>query len=148
LWDLGDGINSLDFNVTHTYDDFGTYLITLWATDDYHCVDSFSNIIKLIDYSSCYFPNAFTPNGDEFNPYFKPVCHSILSQDYLFEIFNRWGNKVFETRDFNGLGWDGTYSGKPVQNIEVFSWRISYRNESNVQKMEKGFVTVIPGKTH
>ncbi|MDR2868696.1 MAG: gliding motility-associated C-terminal domain-containing protein, partial [Bacteroidales bacterium] len=143
LWDLGDGVNALDYNVTHTYNDFGTYLITLRATDEYNCMDSFSNTIKITDYSSCYFPNAFTPNGDELNPYFKPMCYSILPQNYHFEIFNRWGNKVFETSDFNSPGWDGTYKGKSVQTTEMFSWRITYRNESNVLKMEKGFVTVV-----
>ena len=37
-------------------------------------------------------------------------------------MFNRWGEKVFETKDLNGA-WDGTFGGKPAQ-IDVYVWQV------------------------
>jgi len=39
-----------------------------------------------------------------------------------FRIYNRWGQKVFET-NINGKGWDGVYNGKP-QLPDVYTWLI------------------------
>ncbi len=56
-------------------------------------------------------PNAFSPNGDGVNDYYKPItCKSIVS--FKAQIFNRWGKKVFEWNDPYSNGWDGTINGK------------------------------------
>ena len=60
------------------------------------------------------FPNAFSPNGDDKNPTFKPKeCQSIV--EFHAYIFNRWGQKLYEWTDPNAEGWDGTYNGKDVR---------------------------------
>ena len=52
-------------------------------------------------------PTAFTPNGDGHNDVFAPKCICHLQQYYL-AIYNRWGEQIFETKDFD-TGWDGNY---------------------------------------
>lgn len=54
-------------------------------------------------------PNAFTPNGDGKYDLFKPMVFSAV-QSYLFTIYNRWGEKVFETTE-QGKGLNGEYKG-------------------------------------
>ncbi len=52
-------------------------------------------------------PNAFTPNGDGLNEIFRPLINCETSA-YFFAIYNRWGNKVFETSNPNE-GWSGSF---------------------------------------
>lgn len=62
--------------------------------------------------SKIYIPNSFTPNGDDLNDIFKP--RSVYLESYNLKVFNRWGDKLFETNNINE-GWDGTSLGKPCQ---------------------------------
>jgi gliding motility-associated-like protein len=74
---------------------------------------SLSNVICLEHRPVIYIPNAFSPLGghsSEFRP--RGVFASFASA-YLFRIYNRWGEVIFETRDPD-KGWDGTYMGSRV----------------------------------
>lgn len=58
--------------------------------------------------SNCPFfdlPNAFTPNGDGQNELFTPRGYCFIDR-VEFEVFNRWGQRVFTTNDPE-LNWDG-----------------------------------------
>jgi gliding motility-associated-like protein len=59
-----------------------------------------------------FLPSAFTPNGDGQNDVYR-VKSVIPLESMTLMIFNRWGEKVFETND-QGISWDGTYNGKPA----------------------------------
>ncbi len=85
----------------------GTYKVTVTSSDG--C--SASDEINLID--SCppvfYLPSAFTPNGAAPNDIFKPYLEGFKKMN--MRIYNRWGEKMYETIDLNG-GWDGFYMSK------------------------------------
>ena len=75
----------------------------------------------------CYtdIPNVFTPNGDGVNDYFYP--RELLSKGIVgfnMDIYDRWGQKVFETESTNGRGWDGKFNGKD-QPVGVYIYTIS-----------------------
>lgn len=82
-------------------------------------VISYSNERCLIAQSQVWVPNVFTPNKDGNNEVFIPKAILIFNNtgnvilDYHMEIFNRWGEKVFDSQDVN-VGWDGSYMGKPA----------------------------------
>ncbi len=59
-------------------------------------------------------PNAFTPNGDGINDYFKPVYSGMKM--VRMEIYNTWGNLIYaeENQDLNG--WNGFVQNKPAEN--------------------------------
>ena len=86
------------------------------VTDANQCVNEDTVSVKVLDYEcnseQIFIPNAFTPNGDGINDVFK-VRSNILKFMHL-EIYNRWGNKVFETDDIN-KSWDGSYKGQTEQ---------------------------------
>lgn len=66
--------------------------------------------------NDCYMniPNAFTPNGDGVNDYFYP--RDLLTKGltvFKMNIYNRWGQLLFETSTTDGAGWDGKLNGIP-----------------------------------
>jgi gliding motility-associated-like protein len=82
----------------------GNYKVTVTSADGCKASDD----INLID--SCppvvWLPNAFTPNDAAPNDIFKPYIEGFKKMN--MRIYNRWGEKMFETSDLNG-GWDGFY---------------------------------------
>lgn len=69
--------------------------------------------------TAIYFPNAFTPNRDGKNDIYYPKAWGLLNKYHLL-IYNRFGQKVFETNDLN-LGWDGKVNGIE-QDTGAFVW--------------------------
>jgi gliding motility-associated-like protein len=65
-------------------------------------------------FKDCYIdiPNAFSPNGDGLNDNFIPrqyLSSGLIS--FKMQIFNRWGQLIFETTSIDGRGWDGAFNG-------------------------------------
>jgi gliding motility-associated-like protein len=84
-------------------------------------------------------PNAFTPNGDGKNDVLRPLIFGILKK-YRFQIFNRWGQKVFESTQLQ-QGWDGQTSGNPISG--TFVWTCQYQLEGFPVIWAKGIVEVV-----
>ncbi len=104
-----------------TVSDSGTYWVIV--TDSNGCKSSDS--ITVIEKCDMRFvvPNAFTPNGDGKNDFFKPVFIDAPAK-YSIHIYDRWGAMVYESNDVNA-GWDGTYKGK-AQPSGAFIYYIQY----------------------
>jgi gliding motility-associated-like protein len=86
-------------------------------------------------------PNAFTPNNDGLNDYFKPLA-SESCNSFEFSIYNRWGQLIFTGTEI-GNGWDGTFKGKNVP-IDVYIWVLKSKTKGIAEDtVEKGDVTVI-----
>jgi gliding motility-associated-like protein len=60
---------------------------------------------------SIYIPNSFTPNGDGMNDTFGAYGEAV--KDFKMQVFNRWGQVIFETNNFS-TQWDGTFDGMPA----------------------------------
>jgi gliding motility-associated-like protein len=84
-------------------------------------------------------PNTFTPNGDGVNDVLFVRGRHIT--DLEFMVFDRWGEKVFETRDQN-VGWDGTFRGQAVDPA-VFVYHLTAWCADGQRYFTKGNVTVI-----
>ena len=70
------------------------------------------------DNYSLFIPNAFTPNGDGINDTYH--IPNLTLGHFSFQVFDRWGNKVYETKDTD-FHWDGTSSGRQVkEGVYVF----------------------------
>lgn len=106
-------------NTQYTFTESGTVRVTLKVKfNDGSELDSVSIRITVSE-SKLSFPNGFSPNGDEYNPTFKPKEYQSLVEFHAY-IFNRWGQKLYEWTDPAGDGWDGTYNGKPVKDGVYF----------------------------
>ncbi len=99
----------------------GIYLATLTN----QC-GSFDKTFEVIQ-SNCdcpfYVPNVFTPNDDGLNDVFGPI-HSCDIYSFEMLIFNRWGQKVFETTSLSHL-WQGTMNGE-IAPIGTYNFKINY----------------------
>ena len=85
-------------------------------------------------------PTAFTPNGDMLNEVFFISNGYIIDELNLFEIFDRWGGRVFSTKDAND-SWDGRYQDELVM-PGVYVYKIEYSCDGNSQ-IQTGSFTVL-----
>lgn len=84
-------------------------------------------------------PNAFAPEG--FNQVFMPVTVYVSRANYLFQIYNRWGQKIFETQDIKE-GWEGYMDGQLLpQGVYVYYFKYSSALGDVYEK--RGTVTLI-----
>jgi gliding motility-associated-like protein len=98
-----------------------------------------------ISYYSCactlLLPNAFTPNSDGVNDSFHPL-HPCEMTNFHMSIFNRYGQKVFESADPE-KGWDGRFAGIKLDTGN-YVWMATYINTTtNKQVQKKGSVLLI-----
>jgi len=138
------GSNSYSDNVSAFYASTGKFEYYVQAleggTDPYGFADtSNSNIATALQNADFYIPNAFTPQGK--NPLFKPSGSFVDVNDYLFAVFDRWGERVFETSDKNG-GWDGTIHGNRAE-MGVYVYFITYKTSHGEYVDRKGPVTLL-----
>ena len=87
-------------------------------------------------------PNAFTPNGDGLNDYFRifgTPPENITK--YNFRIFNRWGQMIFSTTNIED-GWDGKLNGQYCP-AGVYAWEIFYETSKKTKITNRGTVMLI-----
>ncbi len=94
-----------------------------------------------------YVPNAFVPNSSNVqNAIFRPfVTHKVRKINYM-RIFNRWGDQVYERRDFptgdESVGWDGRFKGKLLDTgVYVYSLEMEFIN--GAVRVYSGDVTLL-----
>jgi len=130
-WDFDyDGISPMydanDSIATNSYYEPGLYKVFLSIETEYHCIDTISKYV-LIDEYELYIPDAFTPlTGDELNDEFKAYGYGIVN--YTMQIYNRWGEVIFESDDIN-RGWNGTTrDGENIAPIGIYIYYIAVEN--------------------
>jgi gliding motility-associated-like protein len=134
-WIWQDGTHDSTFTVSAP----GVYWVNVFVNT---CVKSDTiNVTACPGLTYFYLPNAFTPNGDGLNDVFRPIGNDIV--DFQMMIYNRWGQLVFETKDWN-KGWDGSYKGRACE-PGTYAYKLTYKNLKLQDKpaITEGFVTLI-----
>ena len=126
--------------VPSTSQDSARFTYTVKATSPNGCMasDTFSimvlsPIVKI--------PNAFTPGNDDKNNTFKPVVLGGTVRLESFEVYNRWGEKVFSSTAANAE-WDGRVDGKDAPS-DVYVYVIKWRGGDGALEVAHGDVTLI-----
>ena len=89
--------------------------------------------------SNPFVANIFSPNGDGLNDVLQ--VNGIIGTDFLFRIYDRWGNILFETSDTSDA-WDGTANGK-IANIGEYVYTYSFKDsKGNTFKRHGGVILV------
>ena len=138
-WNFGDGTPGSDeANPTHIYEKPGWMKVCLTASNDL-CADSFCKEI-FVDFKPLIgVPNAFSPNGDGVNDVVFVEGKGIA--ELVFRIYNRWGEKVFETHD-QSVGWNGYYKGV-LQEVDVYSYAVEATFINGQTVPLKGNITLL-----
>lgn len=131
-----------EFGSSTVVSETGSYFVV--AANECETINS--NIVHVtFKDCNCYFwmPNVFSPNYDGINDEFSPFSDCEVLK-YKLNIFNRWGDFVFESTDVR-LGWDGTFRGESA-NIGVYTYFIEatlFRNGVQEKINMEGDVTLI-----
>ncbi len=128
---------------THMYSDTGTYCITLIISDASGvCKDTITKCLKVEAPYTFYIPNSFTPNMDGFNEMFLGYGTNI--KDFHIMIFDRWGNKIFESNDIT-KGWNGKVRAKTGDLVEedVYVWKVEIMDIYLKKHKYIGHVTMV-----
>ncbi len=120
-----------------------TTTYTLEVSDGNNCPTEARVIIVVLDLECIepfvFLPNAFTPNADGEND--ELLLYGSLVDEMYLAIYNRWGQKVFETDD-QLIGWDGTFEGKQL-NSDVFGYYLRVKCIGGEEYFKKGNITLL-----
>ncbi|HEY1045412.1 MAG TPA: PKD domain-containing protein [Bacteroidia bacterium] len=121
----------------------GLYDIRLIGTNSYGCVDTLikTDYIGTLTQGYVYVPNAFSPNKNSKNDGFYPSLYNVMDRNYSFEVFNRWGEMVFQTNDIHDF-WDGTFKGNVCEQ-DVYIWTVKGEYYNNDLFSFRGTVTLL-----
>jgi trimeric autotransporter adhesin len=138
-WNFGDGQSSSSTQTTHAYDHSGTYTVTLVVNPNLTCSDSIEMVVnyEASEISDVWIPNAFTPNDDTRNEVFQVYGYVECYYEHM-QIFNRWGELIWETDSPSTVFWDGRVNDNIVPE-GVYVYKLSGQNL--ISKI--GSVTVI-----
>ncbi len=98
-WTFGTSGISIVQNPTHTFPDTGLQVVQLVVFHESGCTDTIQKLLDVIPEVRYFLPNAFTPNGDGSNDGFRGNGVMEGAKDFLFRIWNRYGEQLFETND-------------------------------------------------
>lgn len=124
-WDFGNGTESYTENPKAYYENDGTYDITLITRNDKDCTDTLSMKYEFM-VKSLFIPNAFSPENPKTEvQLLKPI--GINLEEYLFEVYDRWGNLLWWTDKLDDAGrptegWDGKYKDNLMPE-GAYPWR-------------------------
>ncbi len=157
FWYYGDGDSTINFkNPEHFYTDMGEYEVMLVSENEYGCTDTAMRNILIREEYTLYAPEAFSPNGDGINDCFRICGNGINPYTFTMQIFNRWGELVFSTEEFNpeascdscGEGaWDGTdgsrLKGDKYLPNGVYYWIVKFTDYDSIGHEHSGNIQLI-----
>lgn len=129
-----------DQDFDYTFDQSGNYQVMLEvANAESTCVDTISVNVNITE-SDLQIPNFFSPGSTPgVNDEWRVAYKSLVK--YKCVIFNRWGNKVFESND-PAQGWDGRYKGSMVH-PGVYYYSIQATGSDGIKYNKGGDINIL-----
>ena len=120
------------------------YLSMVNSIDTLQCLGIDTVVVRVAVKTTCdelsvYVPNAFTPNDDGQND--RALVFGNNLAEVYFAIFNRWGEKIFESTN-QSQGWDGTFQGKKLD-PDVFVYYLKAKCADGNNFFKKGNITLV-----
>ncbi len=117
----------------------------LYGVDENGCEDTDQITVRVIKDRQVHVPTGFSPNNDGVNDVL--IVHgkegTIIR---VFRVYDRWGDLVFEAKDFDindhSAGWDGTFKGEKM-NPGVFVWYLEAEYIDGLKDIYKGNTTLL-----
>ncbi len=140
IWNFGDGAYSTLSNPQHSYNYSGSFIIELEVENQFGCLDTSYSTVRVNPIFTFYIPNAFTPTNDKRNEVFygKGTNYKTVTM----QIFNRWGEKIFDKTGSEPPIWDGTLNGVDCQ-IDVYVYQFFVTDIFDEIHVYRGRVTLV-----
>ena len=130
-------------DITYSFRDTGIQKVDLIVIHPSGCTDTLTQFIDVEPVSSVFMPNAFSPNGDGKNDIFKPKGNFFGVENYSLMIFNRWGQKIYESTD-PSEGWNGKLNNVGNDSpTGVYVYKLNYIGPRDKIVTEEGFATIV-----
>jgi len=115
------------------------------VTDSLGCRAQDQILVSVEKQRKVFVPTGFTPNGDFSNDLL--LVHGQSNSKALdFKVFDRWGEMVFQVKDFafndDSMGWDGTFRNQPCD-PGIYVWMLEVEYVDGVREVFKGNTTLI-----
>lgn len=132
-----------DQDPSYNFPDTGIYEIQLIVQNEFECPDTAVQILDVEPQIRYFIPNAFTPNGDAVNDIFKGKGVFEGLENFNFQIFNRWGEMVYETTSPDD-SWNGRKFNTGQKSPEgVYVYVISFDGPRGKSHQFEGFATLL-----
>jgi len=116
-------------------------VVTLVALSEEGCVDTLSKTFHFLYETLIYYPNSFSPNEDGLNDVFLIKGEAIQVTDFHLQIFNRWGDLFFESKDI-AAGWNGCLSNGDYIEAGTYPFVLEYKNNLGQQRIVRDQIIV------
>jgi gliding motility-associated-like protein len=142
-WDFGTGDTSNLQNPSYTYIPLGEFTVCLTAISATGCIDTACSIVDVFLNSVFIIPNIFTPNDDNINDIFTVQGVGLVKMDA--EIYNRWGEKIYEWHTVSG-GWNGRTTSGIQASDGTYYYVVRAKGIDQKDYFNKGSFTLIRSK--
>jgi large repetitive protein len=128
-------------NLNLQFNDTACMNVKLITSNIHGCTDSLERNICIKPGFTFYMPNSFKPDNDRLNDLIFPKGNAWSKENYLFRIYNRWGQLFFKTSDIHE-GWDGLINNKPAPN-DTYLYEIQLKDVYGDSHEFKGHINLI-----
>ncbi len=139
-WDFGDGTTSTVADPSHEYQFPGIFEVKVRTVDVNGCEMTASRIIEIKKHVFLSMPSAFTPNGDGENDEYYIGYQQVTT--FNIQIFNRWGQLVFES-DSPDFRWNGTAPDGSLLQEGVYVYKVKARDFDGLELEESRTITLL-----
>ncbi len=144
-WDNEDILDNANiYNPTAKPEVNTLFTVVFYDTNNCIATDTVSVKVKEIICGDPYLfvPNAFSPNGDGQNDFFRPFYPNSIVTEMYFAVYDRWGAVVYETQNIRADGWNGTFKGKKLApDVYIYWFKAKCLNGEEYE--HRGNVTLI-----
>jgi gliding motility-associated-like protein len=139
-WRFGDGTSSSASAPTHEYQQGGRYEVSLILTTPAGCEVELQAAVEVKEIVSIHIPSAFTPNGDGQND--ELFIGTQLLSSMNFQVYNRWGNLVYESHDPQ-FRWDGRAGDGQMVQEGVYAYQMEAFDLNGRRQLRRGTITIL-----
>ena len=137
---MGDGGSIPECDGPYTYTDGGLFDVVQYVTSEHGCVATGTGEV-LVEGTVFYAPNTFTPNNDGDNDVFLPSALGVTT--YLFRVYNRWGEVIFETKDRTEPWIGNVNGGDHFAKDGLYVWTVWYEDLLGLPHAHQGHVNLL-----
>ncbi|OFY02452.1 MAG: hypothetical protein A2W90_04355 [Bacteroidetes bacterium GWF2_42_66] len=143
FWDFGDGKGVSDLeNPSYTYEQLGYFDVQLIAENELSCQDSAFHQV-LVRFEKIFPPTAFSPNSvNPENQSFLLATDGVETEGYHVQIFNRWGQLIFECKNEH-KAWDGRMKNGQPAPAGTYIWVLNYIDFLGEKHQQNGAVSLL-----